>query len=181
MEVKIKSNEGMVDATIEMVDGVMVVSPKEVKFEPKQGDIITCTNSACSYTLILKKVEKNIVYSYAVLLDNRCFKMGDWSSYKNPRPATEEEKKRLFKVLADKGLEWDVEKQQLVKLKWKPKDGEVFHFPVFSDVLGGFDTDYQEKDNTTFPSVERGWCFKTEEECQAFCDRLNKAIEEVKP
>lgn len=93
MEVKIKNQNELIDATIEMVDGIMVVSPKEVK--------------------------------------------------------------------------------------WKPKDGEVFHFPVFSDVLGGFDTDYQEKDNTRIPSVERGWCFKTEQECQAFCDRLNKAIENI--
>ena len=30
MEVKIKSKEGLLDATIEMIDGVVVVSPKEV-------------------------------------------------------------------------------------------------------------------------------------------------------
>ena len=93
MEVKIKNQNELIDATIEMVDGIMVVSPK--------------------------------------------------------------------------------------KVKWKPKDGEVFHFPIFSDVLGGFDTGYQENDNTKIPSVERGWCFKTEQECQAFCDRLNKAIENI--
>lgn len=37
MEVKIKDQDKLVDATIEMVDGVMVVSPIE-KFEPKDGD-----------------------------------------------------------------------------------------------------------------------------------------------
>ena len=31
MEVKIKQGSEMLDATIEMVDGVMVVSPKEVR------------------------------------------------------------------------------------------------------------------------------------------------------
>ena len=44
MEVKIKNNGEMLDATIEMVDGVMVVSPKEVKFEPKDGDVVTYMN-----------------------------------------------------------------------------------------------------------------------------------------
>lgn len=34
MEVKINNNGILVDATIEMVDGVMVVSPKVEKFEP---------------------------------------------------------------------------------------------------------------------------------------------------
>lgn len=96
MEVKIKNNEKLIDATIEMVDGIMVVSPKEVRWEPK---------------LI----------------------------------------------------------------------GEVFHFPIFIDVLGRFDTDYQHNDNTRIPSVERGWCFRTKQECQEFCDRLNKALENIKP
>ena len=27
----------------------------------------------------------------------------------------------------------------------------------------------------------KGWCFKTKEECEAYCERLNKAIMEVKP
>ena len=43
MGVKIKQGNEMLDATIEMVDGVMVVSPKAVKFNPKDGDIVTVT------------------------------------------------------------------------------------------------------------------------------------------
>ena len=35
MEIKIKQGSEMLDATIEMVDGVMVVSPKEEKFKPR--------------------------------------------------------------------------------------------------------------------------------------------------
>lgn len=171
----------MVDATIEMVDGVMVVSPREVKFEPKEGDVITCTNSACSYTLILKKVECNIAYSYAVLLDNRCLKTGDWSSYKNPRPATEEEKKRLFDKLAEEGLEWDAEKRQLVKLKWKPKLRENYYRPQF--YIQNFEIRKDVFTNLEIENVycNKGWVFKTEQECQEFCKILNQAIESVKP
>jgi len=181
MEVKIKSNEGMVDATIEMVDGVMVVSPKEVKFEPKDGDVITCTNSVCSYTLILKKVECNIAYSYAVLLDNRCLKTGDWSSYKNPRPATEEEKQKLFKALADEGYAWDAENKQLVKLKWKPKIFETYYAPAcyFTSFKPcKYEQTRTDNDNSRY---DKGWVFKTEQECQEFCNRLNEAINSVKP
>lgn len=181
MEVKIKSNEGMIDATIEMIDGVMVVSPKKVKFEPKEGDIITCTNSACSYTLILKKVEKSIVYSYAVLLDNRCFKMGDWSSYKNPRPATEEEKQKLFQAIADEGLEWDVEKRQFVKMKWKPKYKEFYFRITFEHAVIIPHRSYWTDDICDKAYYQKGWCFKTKEECQAFCDRLNESISSIKP
>ena len=179
MEVKIKSNEGMIDATIEMVDGVMVVSPKKVKFEPEDGDIVSIFDGQ---HVFINKDYRGYDTGYAYLGWNfdsgEEFKEGVWNY---SRYATEEEKQKLFKAIADNGLVWDAEKKQLVKLKWKPKDGEVFHFPIFSDVLGEFDTDYQKNDNTIIPSVERGWCFKTEEECQEFCDRLNKAINQVKP
>lgn len=40
MEVKIKNNNEMIDATIEMVDGVMVVSPKRMEWKPKRGEPI---------------------------------------------------------------------------------------------------------------------------------------------
>ena len=29
--------------------------------------------------------------------------------------------------------------------------------------------------------LEKGWVFKTKEECQVFCNRLNNAINSVKP
>lgn len=38
MKVRIKQGEEMIDATIEMIDGVMVVSPKEVKWKPEVGE-----------------------------------------------------------------------------------------------------------------------------------------------
>lgn len=181
MEVKIKNQNELIDATIEMIDGVMVVSPKKVKFEPKEGDIITCTNSVCSYTLIIREVTCNIVYNYAVLFDNGCFKMDDWNTCINPRPATEEEKKRLFKVLADKGYEWDAEKKQLVKLKWKPKYKEFYFRIIFEHAVITPYRTYWTDDSIDKAYYQKGWCFKTKEECQEFCNRLNKAIENIKP
>lgn len=181
MEVKIKNNEELIDATIEMVDGIMVVSPKKVDFEPKEGDIITCTNSSCIYTLILKEVKEHVVYSYAVLLDNGCFKTNDWSDYRNPRPATEEEKQKLFDKLAENGFEWNADKRELVKLKWKPKFEEDYYTPSFN--IFEFEPHLYrcDEDETDSKLFEMGWVFKTKEECQAFCDRLNKAIENIKP
>lgn len=45
MEIKIKDHDQIIDATIEVVDGVMIVSPKEEKVDVtkfKDGDVITC-------------------------------------------------------------------------------------------------------------------------------------------
>ena len=180
MKVRIKNQNELIEADWTIEDDIMVVSPKVV-FEPREGDVITCTNSTCSYTLILGKVKSDIVYSYAVLLDNGCLKTGDWSSYKNPRHATEEEKQKLFDKLAENGFEWDADKKQIVKLKWKPKFGEVYYTPSFNEsefephVYGWVE------DKTDLILYGMGWVFDTKVKCQEFCDRLNKAIRNIKP
>lgn len=96
MEVKIKDQDKLLDATIEMVDGVMVVSPKI--------------------------------------------------------------------------------------MEWKPKHGEPIFYPSFF-VTQFFVSKSSIWENTINENtwLHNGWLFKTEKECQEFCNRLNEAISQVKP
>ena len=48
MEVRIKDNNGYVDADWTIEDGVMIVSPKVEKFEPKDGDVVFSGSSLIS-------------------------------------------------------------------------------------------------------------------------------------
>jgi hypothetical protein len=97
MEVKIKQGNEMLDATIEMVDGVMVVLPKEVKWKPRVGDTYFRPDfNSCMF----------------MCYEGKC----------------------------------------------------------------RYDTMRYIKD-----CVEKGWVFRTKEECQEFCKRLNDAISQVKP
>ena len=196
MEVKIKQGNEMIEATIEMVDGVMVVSPKEEKVDVtkfKDGDVITC-GSECdgglSWTFILKGEidyfhdDYKFAEEYVSLDSNGSFEVGSYSdAIKWFRPATEEEKQKLFDKLAKEGYSWDAERKELVKLKWKPKYKEPYFAPFFSNVDFLFSTCrhiYTEHftDKLTFKKTS---VFKTEEECQACCDRLNEVINSVKP
>lgn len=194
MEVKINNNGEMLDATIEMVGDTMIVSPKEVKFEPKDGDVF-CVGSLHPCVGIVKEV-----YSYGEPDKDRLhFSVGYWkqsgnmqlgtfcacnrNTEPNYRPATEEEKKKLFDKLKEEGYEWDAEKKELVKLKWSPKIGDIYFRPNFYRCMFmcyegkcRYDTMRYIKD-----CVEKGWCFKTKEECQEFCDKLNQAIKGIKP
>ena len=97
MEVKIKTNNEVIDAIVEMVDGVMIVSPKEEKWLPKYGDKVYYPDF--------------IVYTH---------------EYVTPKY------KFLTNTDEDKCL------------------------------------------------TEKGYLFRNEEECQAFCDKLTKAIIQVK-
>ena len=188
MEVKIKQGKEMIDATIEVVDGVMVVSPKEVKkekFIPKIGDVITCTNSALTYTLLVKNISCNRVYSFALVTEDGFLLINDFADYKNPRPATKEEKQKLFDKLAVKGWKLDSEKRKLVKLKWKPSVGQHFYYPEYDNgycefIIKAFTYAFEDQIERD-KAIAKGWCFKTSKECQDFCDRLNEAINSVKP
>ena len=189
MEVKIKQGSNLLEATIEMVDGVMVVSPKEEKVEPKDGDIVTVTTeTGGNYTCFFKGCVNGDIYSYGGLnnLYNMLFEIGLVCCSKRKAtiyPATEEEKQKLFDKLKEEGYEFDFEKKELVKLKWKPKIGEIYYRPDFQHcefICYSGITDYNKiiyiKDH-----INKGWVFRTKEECQAFCDRLNESVNSVKP
>lgn len=179
MDVKIKNGEEMIDATIEMVDGVMVVSPKVEKFEPKDGDVVT-TEGGRQVFINKKYIEKGCGYAYIGwnFGNDEEFIEGEWAY---SRFATEEERKKLFDKLKEKGYEWDAEKKEVVKIKWKPVLGEVYFGIEFVDHEFRY-ADWNWKNSTyEIEAYERGWCFKTKEECQEFCNRLNNAINQVKP
>lgn len=169
----------MENGTIRRVYEIRKVEPN---FKPKDGDVITCTNSCCAYTLIVKKISVDIVEHYAILINNDRLKVGDYARFRNFRPATKEEKKRLFDKLAEEGYEWKPDTKELVKLKWKPKEGEYFYFPICSVLTCIFTTN-----GTMYNSgrdkilLNMGWYFKTAEECEQFCRQLNQAIKGVKP
>lgn len=108
MEVKIKQGNEMLDATIEMVGGVMVVSPKEVKFEPKDGDIVYVKTDY--ENIIIYKEQPNKLGRYVNYIDKKQMYYlrndfcGSYADIIEIRPATEEEKKELFDKLAERNM-----------------------------------------------------------------------------
>lgn len=185
MEVRIKQGEEMIDATIEMVDDVMVVSPK--KFEPNDGDVLSCFfKDEYQGTFVFEEASEcgEAIFYFALDVDGKFIK-GNGCNYfgyiYNSRLATEEEKQKLFDKLAEEGLEWDAERKELVKLKWKPKDFESYFYPFIDKckfICGEYAWSNHAVDVLPY---NKGWVFKTEQECQEFCNRLNEAINSVKP
>lgn len=187
MEIKLKTKEGLVEPIIEIVDGVMVVSPKEVKYKPKNGDIIYHSHAKdesywCLY--IVDEYRRLTIKPYVFIDKDGFYPEMSIVCLNNDdilRPATEKEKQKLFYKLAEEGWEFNFEKKELVKLKWKPKVGEDYYTPswdgyVFEPYLYGWNED--EFDSKCH---SMGRVFKTKEECQALCDKLNEAINSVKP
>ena len=196
MEIIINNNGERIPATLEVVDGVMIVSPKEEKVDItqfKDGDIITCgwdgKNRGYSWTCILRgeieQIADNMFIADYCNIDccgGYSCENGDSDSATWGRYATEEEKQKLFDALAKEGKAWDAEKKAVVELKWKPKVGDVYYSPLYTNV-SCFSSCCYSWDNSPFDTnlYNRSWCFKTKQACDEFCQRLNQAIEGVKP
>lgn len=85
----------------------------------KDGDVITCTNSCCTFVSIFKKIiDENIFVRYcAFILDDNKLKVDtSWSDFEKPRLATKEEKKKLFDAIKENGYKWNEETKTLEKL-----------------------------------------------------------------
>lgn len=153
-------------------------------FEPKDGDVVY-TGGFYDFVFIYKDNLTEEAFYYASLnLKTNEIELPDGGHIgyvSQLRPATEEEKKKLFDKLAEEGWEWKPDTKELVKLKWKPQSGDIFYRP--SSTYGRFDCYKTSRNHTGIDKayISKGWCFRTEEECQAFCNRLNDAINSVKP
>ena len=195
MEIKIKNNNEYIPATLEVVDGVMIVSPAKEKgiAQFKDGDVVVYRYGEDATTIAILQGEVDTISKYLFIEDyvsldsveGLLLDSNYTDSATDVRYATEEEKQKLFDALAKEGKTWDAEKKAVVELKWKPKINEAFYFPLYelghfiaeSDVFFEDEKEWLETDT----DVVRGWVFRTKEECEAYCERLNQAIEGVKP
>lgn len=185
MELKIEIDGKIMEAAMKVVGDTMVVSPKIEKYEPKDGDVVYVDTG--NKNIIIYREQQNKVGRYVNYINEQhlyidtCDFCGSIYDIIEIRPATEEEKKELFDKLAEEGYEWKAETKELVKLKWKPSMYDPYYIPFYETcefIPMGTNWNGRNKDNIRY---NKGLCFKTEEECQEFCNRLNQAIEGVKP
>ena len=90
---------------------------------------------------------------------------------------------RLFVWFRRKApTEPDEEQKKVVDLKWKPNVGDDYYSILFSNKYGFFPLCYGWDNSSVDMDVHnKGWVFRTREECEEFCNRLNDAINSVKP
>ena len=66
-------------------------------------------------------------------------------------------------------------------LKWKPNLKERYYYPILGSVTFDVQSHWWVDDDIDRKFLSKGWVFSTEKECKAFCNRLNEAINQVKP
>ena len=130
---KYLTKEGCFHDTMLLPEAKCVIFPKgkttwEGFHRPfRDGDIITCNNSACTFVSIFKDkpTERRFRKHCSFILDyNRFGVTTKFADYTNPRFATEEEKAKLFQAIEDNGYKWNDETKTLEELL-KFKDGDI--------------------------------------------------------
>lgn len=83
--------------------------------------------------------------------------------------------------------DWTIEDGVMVvspkgkNLKWKPNLKERYYCPILGSVTFDIQSHWWADDDIDRKFLGKGWVFSTEKECKAFCNRLNEAINQVKP
>ena len=66
--------------------------------------------------------------------------------------------------------------------KWKPQKNGMYFYPCYSIYQFRFHTDFHlwVDDPIDKRLLKNGWVFKTEQEAEAVCEKLNKVIKETR-
>lgn len=169
-------------------------------FMPKKGEVCALLDedngAVISIFIATGKVEKNIHGEYNLLafvavepsfdLSNPTEIVTDEDAlcyYQDScRPATKEEIDLLLDDLRKAGYLWDPIGCKLLKDKYVPKIGEYYFAPDFDATAESPFCAIRhewEEDNYDKGILKNGWVCRTEQEAQALCDRLNKAVDGV--
>lgn len=167
-------------ANIEKKDGFLIVTFEPEKWEPKDGDIFFREDTKTQF--ILRKKDGNIAYFYAginidgnLVIDNG----RNWTEVFNKyRPATEEEKQRLFDALAKEGKRWNAEEKRIEDLpRWRALYNENYYL-IGSELTVDCQSEigYVVDDNR----YNAGNYFKTREAAERAAEKIRKILKESK-
>ena len=157
-------------AEIKQENGFIVVNFKPDKWEPKDGDVIAFGTKGIG---IFKTYCSTGHEEYVAFVDKLRFGESGWVNH-NMRPATEEEKQRLFDALSKEGKRWNAEEKRIEDLpRWRANLGD-FYFYV-NETLG-VDNHAETKDGIDNSFYTSGNYFKTHEAAEKVAKQIRESL-----
>lgn len=190
-EIRLNIPEGCRAVTVK-VDGGKVITefePKEEKWKPKDGDFYAIDNG--SGTSSVSIYNGNYTPNYAILVPFYCGidrygklrinvpnKGFGFGHYHEIRPATKEEKQRLFGALAKEGYRWNPEKKELEELpRWRAEANQNYFLVTSSlEVCVGCEV-FDSIDNSRHNSCNY---FRTEEAAERVAEQIREIFKDSK-
>lgn len=179
MELKLNSGD-----TITIPDGCRaVIKDKIITFEKevqefKDGDFVSLSNLGGKF-LIIYKNKRGLsdayyhVATYNGYCENCVVYYNDWCFCDDARIATEEEKQLLLNALHADGKDWDAVNKRIIEYRWQPKYGEPYY--MINTLFNVLKCTWSSS-GFSFDLLQKGNCFKTEEEAKAKADEIIKIL-----
>ena len=137
------------------------------KYVPKVGD---CVKFECDknffYWLKVKKVLKTSIEFSLTVGDDLTVSKHDFFAMNKYRIFTQITTEELKAKYAEAGYDWDYDTDTIKPLKWMPKDGDDVWWA--SSSLEPISLIFYKNDEILQSMIEKGFLFKTREECQEF-------------
>jgi hypothetical protein len=186
LKINVPIPEGMVLKSVksEIKDGVVVVIPEyEEKPKYKDGDILALLDGTIFiYNSDNSKIEDSCgnnyylaISTYGFLFAKKGFRIESFWGYNEEIRglATEEEKQKLFDVLAKNGYKWNAETKELERVLPRVPKGEQFFYITSFLQIDTMSDDRYETENCLY---ENGNYFLTSEEAKRAADKAKEAI-----
>ena len=187
-EVTIKVPESVDRFTVILGEnGYQLVTNEEENNNPsgfKDGDIVTCGSLFANSTVAIYantgkegNIETHAVLSRTGALVTEYSEAG-WGFTRNYTPSDEKDRKRLFDVLAEKGLRWNAEDKKLVKLpRWRAEEYGMYFF-IFGNLT--IVKSIELKDDYDESLYQVGNYFKTKEAAQEVAEQIREIFKNSK-
>ena len=151
-----------------------------LNFVPKNGDIVSfCWDGdrAFNALAIIKGktyLDPSAYYVY-ICLDKYKKLRTDWFNLFNARPASQQEKQKLFDRMKEDGLQWNEKEKKVENIRWRAKFLEEYFF--IDDFL---EINSNEEDNTLVDKkmYNNGNYFQTKEKAKIKRDKIRKILME---
>ena len=143
------------------------------------GEIEKDIHGGIKFTSYVALYQKNdLLNPYIIQLDGESL----WHYQEFCHHATKEEIDLLLDEIRKAGYFWDPIGCKPLKNKYAPKMGEYYFAPDFDVTAESpfYSVRHEwEADSYDIGILKKGWAFRTKEEAQALCDKLNKAVNGV--
>lgn len=125
---------GCKTVSIEQI-GDIIVTTFEKEHVFKKGDFIVTGTPSRAFAIVDKQISENNfdLNVYFNISTGNFYKEYSANAFYSARLATDEENQLLLDKMHENGYDWDAEKMEVVKYRWKPEKGKPYIYPSLTN------------------------------------------------
>ena len=170
---------------IKYEDGKIVLTAQLEEWKPEDGEICYVRGISGYESIFIKRDDYYNTASYYVSFDDNTILyvnsgyVVDNKEIDVLRPATDEEKKKLFDALAKEGKRWNAEKKVVEDVRWRAKKGEPYYFLTFA-AFNVFNATRERNSELDDANYNKCNYFKTEEAARIAGNQILELLKKSK-